>query len=224
MLMLASRPSIRSAAIGSSPRLVLREHMTVGLARARCAAAGVPGAPVVADDGSYRGVVTAESLEAADETTAVGALVIDSPTVSADDGLDDALGVLADHRLSWVPVLDAGRLLGVLSARDIMTAYRRALAGSVRQVRGVAAGGVLLEADLGPSSNLVGRSIADVPWPRDVIVVAIERDGRLVVPRGGIVFEVGDRVSLFAASTSAEAARVLLGSDVAAEVPEAPAG
>ncbi len=208
-----------------SPRLVLRDDTPVGVARARLAAAEVPGAPVVGADGMYRGIVTADRLAAADETSPVGDVAVDAPTISAEDALDDALGALADHHLSWIPVLDGGRLCGVLSARDVMAAYRRALAGSVRQVRGVGAGGVLLEADLGARSTLVGRSVAEISWPRDVIVVAIERDGGLVVPRGGVVFEAGDRVSLFAASASAEAARSLLGSRATEEIPEeAPAG
>lgn len=202
-----------------SARLTLREDTPAGLARSRLAAARVPGAPVLGADGTYRGIVTGERLAAADEASPVGELVVDSPTVSAEDTLDDVLGVLADHHLSWVPVLDGRRLCGILSTRDVMSAYRRALAESVRQVRGPAPGGVLLAAELAPGSALVGRSVAEVAWPRDVIVVGIDRDGRLIVPRGGVVFQAGDRVSLFAASTSTEAARVILGTGATEEIP-----
>ena len=92
------------------------------------------------------------------------------------------------------PVVVEGRLVGILSARDVMAAYRQALAGNVRQVRGLGTGGVLLEADLGPASPLVGHSVADAPWPRDVVLVAVERGGSLIVPRGPLTLAAGDRV------------------------------
>lgn len=103
-----------------------------------------------------------------------------------------------------------GRLVGVLSQRDAMAAYRSALAGNVRQVRGFGAGGVLLEADLDAGSELVGRSVAEAPWPRDVVLVAVQRADRLIVPRGDVRLAAGDRVSLFAAPDSEAAARRLL--------------
>ena len=50
-----------------------------------------------------------------------------SPILASDDGLDDALGALADDHRSWAPVVADGRLVGVLSVRDAMAAYRSAL-------------------------------------------------------------------------------------------------
>ena len=80
----------------------------------------------------------------------------------------------------------------------------------MRQVRGFGAGGVLLEADLDASSELVGKSVAEAAWPRDVLLVAIDRAGHLIVPRGDVRLAAGDRVSLFAAPDSEAAARRLL--------------
>lgn len=210
--------SIPAGDAAHQPRLVFRSGTRVASARVRFADVDVPGAPVVDEGGVFRGVVTRASVEAARPDAEVGGLTDDAAAVvSADDGLDDALGTLADHHARWAPVVADGRLVGVLSARDVMTAYRRALAGNVRQVRGLGAGGVLLEADLPPGSSLVGRTVAEIAWPRECVLVAIERDGALLVPRGPVRLAAGDRVSLFATPGSEEAARALLAGAAAGE-------
>jgi H+/Cl- antiporter ClcA/CBS domain-containing protein len=206
--LMASIPAGDAARV---PKLVLRADDRVADARLRLEEGGVPGAPVVERDGTFRGTVTLEMLVAAGDDEAVRDVADGGPVVSADDGLDDALGALADHHVQWAPVLADGRLAGILSARDVMGAYRRALAGNVRQVRGLGAGGILLEADLPGSSALVGSSVAKAAWPPEVVLVAIERSGSLIVPRGDVVLRAGDHVSLFAAPASHAAARELLG-------------
>ncbi len=194
-----------------TPRLILRAAEPAGSALERLAEAGLPGAPVVGPRGGLRGSVSRGELAAAEPSRPVGELAAAHPVaVTAADGLDDALGVLADQGLAWAPVVADGQLVGVLSQRDAMAAYRSALAGNVRQVRGFGAGGVLLEADLDVGSELVGKTVAEAPWPRDVLLVAVQRTGRLIVPRGDVRLAAGDRVSVFAAPDSEAAARRLL--------------
>jgi CIC family chloride channel protein len=212
--------SIPAGDAARAPRLVLRADSRTADARARLADAALPGAPVLEQDGSFRGTVTAEMLATTNDAVLLREIADGGAVISADDGLDDALGALADQRADWAPVLADGKLVGILSARDAMRAYRRALAGNVRQVRGLGAGGVLLEVDLAASSALIGSSVAAAGWPADVVLVAIERDGSLIVPRGDVVLLAKDRLSLFAAPSSVEAARGLLGARSPA-VPEA---
>ncbi len=203
--------SIPAGDAARAPKLVLRADGRVAEARPRLAMAGLPGAPVVERNGAFCGVVTPELLERAPDEALVRDVANGGPVVSADDGLDDALGALADHHAAWAPVVADGRLAGVLSARDAMTAYRRALAGNVRQVRGLGTSGIYLEADLSPSSALVGSSVAEVDWPPDVVLVAIDRGDLLIVPRGDVRMAAGDHLSLFVAPGSEDAARELLG-------------
>jgi CBS domain-containing protein len=127
-----------------------------------------------------------------------GSALVREPILAADDGLDDALGALADHHREWAPVVSGGRLAGVLSVRDAMTAYRAALNGNIRQVRGLRAGGVIVETEVAPGSHLAGRLVSDVAWPQEAVLVAIERDGALLVPRGDFRLLAGDHVSIFA--------------------------
>jgi chloride channel protein, CIC family len=194
-----------------APRLVLHADSPVGEAAHRLAELGLPGAPVLGPDGAYRGIVSTQALATADPEASLQEVLEEGAVVYADDGLDDALGTLVDLRAGWAPVLASSQLVGVLSAHDAMSAYRRALSGNVRQVRGLGAGGVLLEADLPPSSPLVGRTVATARFPSNVVLVAIDRGGTLIVPRGDVLLTAGDHVSLFSAPASEAAARAFLG-------------
>ena len=101
--------------------------------------------------------------------------------------------------------------MGVLSVRDAMAAYRAALSGNVRQVRGLRAGGIDHRDARSPAgSHLAGRLVAEVPWPRDAVLVAIERDDALVVPRGDLRLLAGDHVSIFATPAAREQVDELL--------------
>ncbi|HEX7399792.1 MAG TPA: chloride channel protein, partial [Candidatus Limnocylindrales bacterium] len=203
-----------------APRAVLTTDQTVAAARFRLEAAGVPGAPVLERNGSVRGSVDLDALSAADQAALVGDLVLNGPVISADDALDDVLGLLADGHRSWAPVVANGRLAGVLSSRDVVAAYRRALAANVRQVRSVGAGGALLDAEIGRGSVLAGRPVADAAWPRDSVLVSITRGERMIVPRGDVVLEAGDRLTVFTAHAAREALESLLAGGVSKGAPK----
>jgi CIC family chloride channel protein len=196
-------PLMAAIAAGDAARVaraVLSVDATAGTARARLEEAGVRGAPVVGTHGSVRGSVDLETLAAAEATTPVGELRLNAAVIAADDGLDDVLGILADGHRDWAPVVADGRLVGVLSARDVVAAYRRALAANVRQVRTLGSAGALLEADIGPNSTLAAASVGAVAWPRDSVLVSIARGDQVIVPRGKVVLEAGDRLTLYSAS------------------------
>ena len=217
--------SIPAGDVARAPRLVLRADVRAGDALSRLDADSLPGAPVLGADGSIRGTIDRSVLLAAAPDSPVGDLAdAAGPIVGADDGLDDVLGTLADKQASWAAVIDEGRLAGVVSARDAMAAYRQALSGNVRQVRGVGADGVMLEGALAAGSPLVGRALRDAGLPTDVVVVAVQRGDKLVVPSGQTRLEAGDRLTLFAAPEAEAQARQLLGSVASAPVmEEAPA-
>ena len=206
-----ARPLLSAVPAGDAARqarVVVRLGEPVATALARLTAGGVPGAPVLDRNGLVVGLVDAEALDAVDPATPVGSgTVAQGPLLDAAGGLDDAIGTLVDLRRSWAPVVAEGRLTGVLSIRDAMAAYKAALRGNVRQVRGLAARGVVVESDVATGSSLTGRRVADIPWPRDVVLVAVERGDGVLVPRGDLVIAAGDRLSFFA-SASARAALV----------------
>ena len=69
----------------------------------------------------------------------------------------------------------------------------------------------LFEVTLAEGSPADGRALTDLELPRDATVVAIVRNGRLVVPRGDTVLNVGDEVlALVIGDAEAEVRRLLV--------------
>jgi CIC family chloride channel protein len=195
-------------------RAVISPDMRVADAVERLEQAEVPGAPVVGSGGVVRGSVDLAELLAAEQGSKVGDLVLDGTIVSADDTLDDAMGMLADSHRSWAPVVAGDSLLGILSAKDVVAAYRTALSANVRRVRSVGEGGAMVEAEIGAASVLGGHAVREAQWPRDSVLVSIRRADRVIVPRGDVVLRVGDRLTIFAAPTGRTELETLLASRV----------
>ena len=53
---------------------------------------------------------------------------------------------------------------------------------------------------LDKKDNWVGKQIKDIGLPKNIIVAAIHRNGKIVVPKGDVEFQVGDQVVLGAES------------------------
>lgn len=71
----------------------------------------------------------------------------------------------------------------------------------------------LVELTLAADAPLVGRMVGSVPWPIDVALVAILREGRVIVPAPDIALEAGDELLLVAtAEVENELDRLLSGS------------
>jgi chloride channel protein, CIC family len=221
-------PLLAAVPVGDAarqPLVVVRADERVATARGRIQAAGVPGAPVVGPDGAVIGMIDSPAIdEAPGDEHVADHLTTREPILRADDGLDDALGALADHHRDWAPVASGRQLTGVLSLRDAMAAYRGALRGNVRQMRGLRADGVILETRLGGDSVLAGHRVADIAWPRDVVLVAVERGDEVLVPRGDLELRTGDHLSIFAAKGARPEIEGLLEATVVADAPDGGAG
>jgi Trk K+ transport system NAD-binding subunit len=110
--------------------------------------------------------------------------------------------------------------VGFLSVLDAMAAYRTALRGNIRQVRGLGAGGVIIETEIASGSALAGRHVSEIAWPREAVLVAIERAGVLHVPRGDLELKAGDLASIFAAPSARPAVEELLDATAAEPLPD----
>ena len=51
-----------------------------------------------------------------------------------------------------------------------------------------------MEVTLAPNSPAAGKSIAELPIPRDATIVALVRERHVIVPRGETVVMAGDEV------------------------------
>jgi trk system potassium uptake protein len=68
----------------------------------------------------------------------------------------------------------------------------------------------LVEVTLAEGSPAAPRSIAELGVPRDATIVAVVRDGHVVVPRGDTVVNVGDEVLALVTPDSEEALKTIL--------------
>ena len=85
-----------------------------------------------------------------------------------------------------------------LTASTILQHVRRGRIHAVHALRdGV---GEVIEAEALETSNLVGQPLKDIRLPSGVMVGAIVRAGKVIIPRGTTVIQHRDRVILFAAS------------------------
>jgi acetoin utilization protein AcuB len=85
---------------------------------------GIRQLPVTAR-GRLLGIVTDRDLRSApvDAERVVDVMSVDAETVDADESVDAAAMVLKAHKINALPVLRAGKLVGILTTSDILDAF-----------------------------------------------------------------------------------------------------
>ncbi|MBX6341738.1 MAG: CBS domain-containing protein, partial [Thermomicrobiaceae bacterium] len=198
-------------------RLTFAPSTTLADAERHLAETSLPGAPVVDPRGRLVGVCTLADIQRVPPPERTGTpveavMTRDPVTTTPEAGLDVALESLATQRVSWMPVVEglerAAR--GTVSAGDIVAAYRGALGRSVRRLRGLTPGTVLLESRVEPRSPLAGRAVRDLRLPGEALIVAIQRDGLTIVPRGSTELAPGDVLTVLVSPAAERAVRAYL--------------
>jgi len=85
----------------------------------------MPAFPVVDDYGNFLGAVYL--FELMGESGRVGIYAKKIPHVSPESSLLEALQVIGQTGLTWAPVVDDGKLIGVLTLQSINCAYTQRL-------------------------------------------------------------------------------------------------
>ncbi|HEU5424232.1 MAG TPA: chloride channel protein, partial [Nitrolancea sp.] len=208
---LAVRDAIGKAVVLLTPRQPLAEAERVLRAHR------LPGAAVVDEHHQLVGVIRIDDLASVAEDqradTTVATLVAAPPVViDSDSSLDVALELLTTNQVNWAPVVEArDRVVGVITAADIVATYRAALRWTVRRLHGITADTVLLESRIAPGSPLAGKALRELHFPGNALVVSIHRSGATVLPRGSSTLEAGDLVAVLANPESETAVRDFLG-------------
>jgi trk system potassium uptake protein TrkA len=126
----------------------------------------------------------------------------------------------AERAFALVDNPELGHLIGEVAIDAIISPRLLAVSLALQHIRG---GGVrtvatlledrieVIEADCAAASALVDRPLAELGLPRGVLVAAVRRGGRIVVPRGSFRIEAGDRVLLVATTEEAPRIAGLLG-------------
>ena len=112
----------------------------------------------------------------------------------------------------WLPVVDEGRVVGIVAMNEVISGYQRALRRSLRLLADVTGSSVLVEAPVGEASPFAGATVATAPWPRGSFALSIDRHSQLIAPRPETAFQVGDvLVVVVPSAAEAELRRTLDG-------------
>lgn len=203
-----------SAEAMSAPRLVLDAAVTVARARELLLEAGLPGAPVENGKSRFCGIVSLHDLTQLPPDAAIGQHARFSERgVEADETLDVVAERLTATGSSWLPVVERGKVVGILGMTELIGGYRHALATSLRRL--TAAGRtVLVEERVGEESEVSDRRISEVDWSPGTVIISVERDGQLLLVTGRTQLLPGDLVSALSHPRSASTLRARLGGAV----------
>jgi CIC family chloride channel protein len=199
---LLSTLTVRQAMI--PPPLHFSLPQTVAEAEQMLAKHAVNGASVLDAQGNLQGVLTLADIERVpskerSQYMVEKAMNRDVWTIQADETLDVALEQLTSHRIGWMPVVEAQvgskKVIGRISAQDIVRAYRGTLAKGSLRMRGMVEGTVMIESLIEPGMPLAGRPLREAHLPAESLVVSIRRHNELLFPRGSTVIEAGDVVT-----------------------------
>ncbi len=114
----------------SANPVTVKSTDSLATAAARMRAGGFRRLPVV-DNGRLVGIVSAYDLRnqpgRLDDIPASAAMTADPVTVSSMDTLEHAVSVARDRNVGGLPVVDSGKLVGIITARDLLIAEPRPL-------------------------------------------------------------------------------------------------
>ena len=208
-------PTLRVSDVASPPKVVLEEGTSLAQACELLRSGCVPGAPVVDAGESYLGTVetsrVAEVAASAPERKVDAVLDPTTATAAVDAGLEVGLEALFNAGGGWVPVTSGDRrVVGILSASDLIKGYHRALDAYSGYVYNVTSHAVAIEERVGRASALAGKTVREAGLPPRCIIVTVQHNGTLSYATGSTELAVGDTVSALVAEDQAATVRSLL--------------
>lgn len=208
---------LRSIAVSEamSRQFVSVAH-TLSLTRVanRLASANDRAALVFNDDEELIGIVTTRDLAAAaaDQPDRNVGEVATRDVIVARPGqsIAEAFAQPRAERLAQLPVVEGEdghyKPVGVLRRSDLVAAYLRArdrqavIARRARSIEDEHGGRVvMMELTLRSSDQAVGKTLAQLRLPAEAVITTLVRDGTLIVPRGQVQLETGDRIQVLTA-------------------------
>ena len=205
-----------SEVMNTKPKVVYRDTPLAELYRT-FQETNLLGFPVLDKNDKLWGIVTLQDMERilsenvihlrGLKTEDVG--VIEPVTIFPDEPIWTAIQKMSPRDLARLPVVSrdgSSRLLGLISRSDILRAYDVAI---VRKQRGQQLSrdvsmtlrkedeNIFKEICLQPEDNAVGKTLQTLNLPDAVNVVSVEREGKVIIPRGRTGFSAGDTVTVF---------------------------
>jgi CIC family chloride channel protein len=206
--------SVRVEEVMVKEPIIVSTDMPITMLAEKFIETGRHGFPVLDEEGKLFGVVSLADYRNAVSANeeGVGDLKVrdiasrNIITVHPDETVGAALRRMAPRDISRLPVVsreNPHELLGMVRRNDIVRAYE---VGATRQEEGrlrtsqshikEVSGFGTIEMRIEPGSVSAGKKISEIPWPPEAVIVSIKRGKRFIIPRGNLVLEAGDHISL----------------------------
>lgn len=168
---------------------------------------------VVAEDQQLIGIVTLSDLQRAyqsgsQELITVGDICSRRPvTIAPDETLWAAIKIMGKHDIGRLPVIEptTHALVGLVGRRGVMRAYRIAVERKLQDQYtaehmrlNTLTGGHVFEVHIGVGSTVDGKHIADIDWPQESVVAAVQRGRKQIIPNGSTEIKSGDSLTIIA--------------------------
>ncbi len=169
------------------------------------------GAPVVNDTGELVGVLSLSDIVKAggpSRDITVGETMSRDPiTITADVPVSMALARMASMGVGRLPVVSEDgnhRVVGMFRRVSVVNAYERALSMSkgrelYRERKRIRSqpGADFFELTVKENSPIANKVIAEITWPKDIVLVSIRRGTAVLVPHGDTPIRIGDVLTVF---------------------------
>jgi CIC family chloride channel protein len=182
------------------------------------------GFPVLDEGGNLWGIVTVTDLESAlshnmSRKTTVAEIGTPRDQLLVcylNETLGTVLSRMGTRGLGRIPVVDCDdprKLLGLIRREDIIRAYRLALTRRAEIQHRLKRMGIrnldgteFVEFTLKKGDRAIGKMLAELApnLPNDCVLVSVRQGGRLVIPHGDTVFNIGDKITAFVACDSVD--------------------
>jgi CIC family chloride channel protein len=169
------------------------------------------GVAVLNDREQLVGIITLSDIAStggpSHERTVAEAMSRDPITIDPDAPVSEALSRMASLGVGRLPVVTGpqGRqLAGMFRRESVVNAYEHALSMSkgrelYRERKRIRSqpGADFFVVRIEEGSPVANRSVAEVSWPEDAVLVSIQRSISVLVPHGDTVIRIGDVLTAF---------------------------
>jgi len=189
---------------------------------------GRHGFPIINPDGTLFGVVSLEDYHRAihkepakpDQRTVGEIATRELVTVFPDESVGTAMRRMAPRDISRLPVVardDPHRLIGLVRRNDIVRAYELGVVRREEARRRVESLSRVkdsrfefIDIPLTSNAHTLGKTIAELDLPREVVLVSIRRNRELVIPHGDTRLQAGDVVTALCQRGRSEQVKLIL--------------
>jgi CIC family chloride channel protein len=177
---------------------------------------GHHGAPVVNDQGDLVGILTITDIAKVggpSRERSIGETMSTEPiTITADVPVSMALSRMASLGVGRLPVLGGSnqrKVIGMFRRESVVNAYELGLSMAKgrelyreRQRIRSQPGADFFVVEVQEGSPAMNRTVAEVKWPADAVLVSIQRSTAVLVPHGDTALRVGDILTAFGSPES----------------------